>query len=71
MAPIPDEVARRSGARPGSLIEWQPGADACEFVVRVLPDRAALGRRLRGSLRSHARGRDPIAELMAEREGDA
>ena len=70
MVTIPAEVARAYGIRPGYRLDWMSIPDSDEIMVRVVPDRPELGRRLRGSGRTVAPDRDGVAELIAEREAD-
>jgi AbrB family looped-hinge helix DNA binding protein len=68
MVTIPAEVARRFGIKPGWKLDWQPVEGKNEIVVRVIPDRGELARRLLGAGRKFAPHRDGVAELIAERE---
>ena len=71
---IPAEIGRRFGIKPGFRLEWQPvegtveGTD--EILVRVLPDRGELARRLLGAGRQFSPERDAVAELIAERTAE-
>ncbi len=67
MVTIPAEVGRALGIKPGWRLEWIPNAERNEIVVRVIPDRGELGRRLLGSGRKFSPERDSVAELIAER----
>ena len=71
MITIPAEVARRFGIRPGYRLDWQPLADREEILVRVIPDRQELARRLLGAGRRYSPDRDAVAELVAERAAEA
>lgn len=68
MVTIPAEVGRALGIKPGWRLEWIPNAEQNEIVVRVIPDRGELARRLLGSGRKFSPERDSVAELLAERE---
>ncbi|MES1244424.1 MAG: AbrB/MazE/SpoVT family DNA-binding domain-containing protein [Acidobacteriota bacterium] len=68
MVTIPAEVARKMGIKPGCRLSWQAveGTDD-EILVRVIPDRGELARRLLGTGRRFSPERDAVAELVAER----
>lgn len=70
MVTIPAEVARRYGIRPGFRLAWQAQPDSDEIVVRVIPDRREMARRLLGAGRRFGPDRDAVAELVAERAAD-
>jgi bifunctional DNA-binding transcriptional regulator/antitoxin component of YhaV-PrlF toxin-antitoxin module len=70
MITIPAEVGRRYGIRPGYRLEWRPIEGRDEILVRVIPDRADLARRLLGSGRHLSPDRDAVAELVAERAAE-
>ncbi len=70
MITIPAEVGRRFGIKPGFRLDWQPVEGKDEIVVRVIPDRAELARRLLGAGRHFAPERDAVAELIAERAAE-
>lgn len=71
MVTIPADIARELGIRPGWRLDWRRGSNEDELVVRVLPDRAELARRLQGSGREHfPRDVDAVAELDDERARD-
>jgi bifunctional DNA-binding transcriptional regulator/antitoxin component of YhaV-PrlF toxin-antitoxin module len=67
MVTIPAEVGRRYGIRPGYRLDWLPIEGTDEILVRVIPDRTELARRLLGAGRRFAPERDSVAELVAER----
>lgn len=67
MISIPVEIARKFGVKPGFIFDWFETANSDEIRVRVIPDRAALSRRLKGVGRRHAPDRDAVAELIQER----
>jgi AbrB family looped-hinge helix DNA binding protein len=67
---IPVEVARRFGIKPGWKLDWQPVEGKDEIVVRVIPRREELARRLLGAGRRFSPRRDSVAELAAEREAE-
>lgn len=68
MVTIPAEVARKFGIKPGYKLDWQPVEGEDEIVVKVIPDRGELARRLCGMGAHLAPGRDLAAELDQERE---
>ena len=70
MITIPAEVGRAFGIKPGWRLEWVANVEANEILVRVIPDRGELARRLLGSGRKYSPERDSVAELLAEREAD-
>jgi bifunctional DNA-binding transcriptional regulator/antitoxin component of YhaV-PrlF toxin-antitoxin module len=70
MVTIPAEVGRRYGIRPGYRLDWQPVAGKEEILVRVIPDREELARRLLGAGRRFSPERDAVAELVAERAAE-
>ncbi|WP_374686056.1 AbrB/MazE/SpoVT family DNA-binding domain-containing protein [Promineifilum sp.] len=71
MVTIPAEVGRAFGIRPGWRLEWTPNVERNEIVVRVIPDRGELARRLLGSGRQYKPERDSVADLIVERETEA
>ena len=70
MVTIPAEVGRKFGIKPGWRLDWQPVEGRDEILVRVIPDRGELARRLLGAGRKFSPDRDSVAELMAEREAE-
>ncbi|HEY1408450.1 MAG TPA: AbrB/MazE/SpoVT family DNA-binding domain-containing protein [Promineifilum sp.] len=70
MVTIPAEVGRAFGIKPGWRLEWVANVERNEIIVRVIPDRGELARRLLGSGRKYSPERDSVAELLAEREAD-
>ena len=70
MITIPADVARRFGIKPGFRLDWQPVKDKDEILVRVIPDRGELARRLLGAGRRFSPERDAVAELVAERAAE-
>ncbi|MCK6531087.1 AbrB/MazE/SpoVT family DNA-binding domain-containing protein [Myxococcota bacterium] len=68
---IPAEIARTCGIEPGWKVEWRLGRVPGELVLRLIPDRMTIARRLHGAGKRWIRhGRDPVAELVAERESE-
>lgn len=66
MISIPSSIARQYGIKPGYRLEWIAiGND--QILVRVIPDRGELSRRLLGKGRALAPERDSVAELVEER----
>jgi len=70
MITIPASVGRHFGIRPGYRLEWHPIEGSDEILVRVIPDRRELARRLLGAGRRFSPARDAVAELVAERAAD-
>ena len=70
MITIPAEVGRRLGIKPGYRLDWQPVEGKEEILVRVIPDRGELARRLLGAGRKFAPERDSVAELIQERAAE-
>jgi AbrB family looped-hinge helix DNA binding protein len=68
MVTIPADVARALGIKPGYKLDWLPVEGKDEIIIRVIPDRAELARRLMGMGAHLAPERDVIAELDEERE---
>jgi AbrB family looped-hinge helix DNA binding protein len=67
---IPDEIAREFRISSGTELDWQKGADGM-ILVKPLPSRGELARALMGSGRRWLEpGRDPISDLLREREQD-
>ena len=71
MVTIPAAVGRQYGIRPGYRLDWQPVEGTDEILVRVIPDRQELARRLLGAGRRFSPERDAVADLVAERAADA
>lgn len=70
MVTIPAEVGRKMGIKPGWKLDWQPVEGREEILVRVIPDRGELARRLVGAGRRFSPGRDAVDELVAERAAE-
>jgi bifunctional DNA-binding transcriptional regulator/antitoxin component of YhaV-PrlF toxin-antitoxin module len=70
MVTIPVQVARRFGIKPGWKLDWQPVEGKDEILVRVIPRREELARRLLGAGRRFSPQRESVAELAAEREAE-
>jgi len=70
MITIPAEVSCRLGIKPGWKLDWQLVEGKDEILVRVIPDRGELARRLLGAGRQFSPQRDSVAELIAEREAE-
>jgi len=68
--PIPDEISRQFGIQPGWRLDWLPVEGRDEILVRVIPGRGDLARRLLGAGQRFSPERDSIAELIAEREAE-
>ncbi len=67
MITIPAEVGRHFGIKPDYRLDWQVMEGRDEILVRVIPDRGELARRLLGAGRRYAPERDAVVELVAER----
>lgn len=65
---IPADLAREMGIVSGTRLDWSKAEDQT-LIVKILPGRAQLAKRLAGRGRRHLRsGRDPIQDLVDERE---
>lgn len=64
---IPADLARDLDIRVGTRLEWvKGGGDSA--IVRIVPSRAGLARRLAGRGRKYLRpGSDPVRDLIADR----
>jgi bifunctional DNA-binding transcriptional regulator/antitoxin component of YhaV-PrlF toxin-antitoxin module len=67
---IPEEIGRRLGIEPGDRLDWTVVEGTDTALVRRVPDRGALARRLCGLGANLAPGRDLVAELSAQREAE-
>lgn len=67
MISIPVEIGRHFGIKPGYRLDWQPIEGKDEILVRIIPDRGELARRLLGAGRRFSPERDAVAELLIER----
>lgn len=68
MVTIPAELSRKLGITPGCRIDWQESDEGeNEIRAKVIPTRAELARRLKGSGRKWSPERDAIQELIEER----
>jgi len=70
MITIPAEIGRHFGIKPGFRLDWQAVEGKDEILVRVIPDRGELARRLAGAGRRFSPTRDAVAELVAERAAE-
>jgi bifunctional DNA-binding transcriptional regulator/antitoxin component of YhaV-PrlF toxin-antitoxin module len=70
MVTIPSEVGRHYGIKPGYRLDWEMIEGKDEILVRVIPDRAELARRLLGAGRRFLPDRDAVAELIDERAAE-
>jgi len=70
MVTIPAEIGRRLGIKPGYRLDWQTVEGKEEILVRVIPDRGELARRLLGAGRQFAPEQDAVAELIQERAAE-
>lgn len=69
---LPAALVERLALKPGTRIEWLPGAHPDEFIGRVVPDPATLAAKLRGAGRAYLKPGipHPMDALEAERQGD-
>ena len=64
-------MKNRSGRVIGfEKLNWQPVEGEEQILVRVIPDRGELARRLLGAGREFAPERDAVAELIRERAAE-
>jgi AbrB family looped-hinge helix DNA binding protein len=64
---IPAELARELDIAPGTRLDWAKG-EAGVLIVKIIPNRAELARRLAGRGRKHLReGSNPIRDLVEDR----
>lgn len=70
MVTIPAELSRAFGIKPGWRLEWIANVEDDEIIVRVIPDRGELARRLLGSGQKYSPGRDSVTDLITEREAE-
>ncbi|MDW8326369.1 MAG: hypothetical protein RMK99_07370 [Anaerolineales bacterium] len=66
MITVPAEIAQQYGIKPGYRLEWI-AVDREQILVRVIPHRRELSRRLLGKGRALSPERDAVAELVEER----
>ena len=68
---VPAEITRKLGLTTGARFDWAMGEQANQIVITLKPTRRQLLERLRTIGRRHRKpGRDPIADLIREREED-
>jgi bifunctional DNA-binding transcriptional regulator/antitoxin component of YhaV-PrlF toxin-antitoxin module len=70
MVSIPVDLARMFGIKPGYTFDWSPTGRPEEIIVRVVPDRQALSRRLMGAGAVFSPSRTAVSELVQERAED-
>ncbi|HSZ78422.1 MAG TPA: AbrB/MazE/SpoVT family DNA-binding domain-containing protein [Chthoniobacterales bacterium] len=64
---IPAELARELDIAPGTKLDWTKG-EAGVLILKIIPNRAELARRLAGRGRRHLReGSSPIRDLVEDR----
>jgi AbrB family looped-hinge helix DNA binding protein len=64
---IPAELARDLDIAPGTRLDWSKGGDD-SVIIRIVPSRAELARRLSGRGRKYLRpGSDPVQDLIDDR----
>jgi AbrB family looped-hinge helix DNA binding protein len=64
---IPAELARELNISPGTRLDWAKGETGV-LIVKIIPNRAELARRLAGRGRRHLReGSNPIRALVKDR----
>ncbi len=66
MVTVPAKIAQQYGIKPGYRLEWI-AVDDEQILVRVIPNRRELSRRMLGKGRALAPERDAVAELVEER----
>ena len=70
MITIPASIAREYGIKPGFRFEWQKIDGEDEILIRVIPSRAELARRLLGQGHQYAPERDAVQELIEARRAE-
>lgn len=70
MVTIPAEIGRVFKIEPGFKLDWEvvPGKE--EILVKVIPKRGELARRLMGAGKQYSPNRDGVAELIEERSAE-
>ena len=64
---IPAELARELDIAPGTRLDWARG-DEGTLIVKIIPNRAELARRLAGRGKRHLRqASNPIRDLVEDR----
>ena len=64
---IPAELARELDIVPGTRLDWAKGGEGI-LIVKIIPNRAELTRRLAGRGKRHLRqGSNPIGDLIEDR----
>ena len=64
---IPAELARELDIAAGTRLDWARGAEGT-LIVKIIPNRAELARRLSGRGKRHLRqGSNPIRDLVEDR----
>jgi AbrB family looped-hinge helix DNA binding protein len=64
---IPAELARELDIAPGTRLDWAKGEEGF-LLVRIIPNRGELARRLAGRGRKYLRpGSNPIRDLVKDR----
>jgi AbrB family looped-hinge helix DNA binding protein len=64
---IPAELARELDIAPGTRLDWAKGGEGI-LIVKIIPNRAELTRRLAGRGRRYLRqGSNPIRDLVEDR----
>jgi AbrB family looped-hinge helix DNA binding protein len=64
---IPAELARELDINVGTRLDWAKGEEGF-LIVKIIPNRAELARRLAGRGRRHLRqGSHPIRDLVEDR----
>ena len=70
MVSVPAELAKKFGIRSGYSFDWTPSKKTDELIVRVVPDRAALSKRLMGAGAKFSPDQSAVDELIREREAE-
>jgi AbrB family looped-hinge helix DNA binding protein len=64
---IPAKLARELDITPGTRLDWTKSDDG-SLIIKIIPNRAELARRLAGRGRRHLRqGSNPIRDLVEDR----
>lgn len=68
MTSIPVAITRALGINPGWKLDWILMGNKSEVLVKVIPDRAEMARRLFGQGKKPADAQDAVAGLVRERD---
>lgn len=70
MISVPAQLAKQFGIKPGYSFDWAAGDQPDEILLRVVPDRCVLSKRLMGAGANFSPGRSAVDELIHERHED-